>query len=212
MTQLYQRTKASTHYIIQLLHIILLCSLLTACFQKNLPLATDDSSIGWTKRKQSLESLSHWTLRGKAAFQSNKEAGSASFEWQQQQDRFSFAAFSPLGNEEFRLQGNQSLATLQLANGKHYDAANSDELLLRTLGFALPLSSLSYWIRGIPNPHLPAKTTFDASNRLSQLQQANWQVDFMSYTTISGIDLPRLISMRSSSYKTKVVVYQWQIQ
>src|SRR5688572_8634373 len=205
--RLYQRTKASTHYIAKALGILVISCALTACFQKTLPIADDNPSLDWVKRKQRLQSLSHWTLRGKAAFQSQRDSGSASFEWQQQKEHFSFAAFSPLGNEEFRLQGSDSLTTLRMANGKEYQAANSEQLFLQTLGIALPLSSLTYWVRGIPDPRFAAKTQFDTSHRLLELQQANWQVNFQNYTTIDGIDLPRFITMSTPLYKTKVMIY-----
>lgn len=210
---MYQITKTSTRYnVTKCLCISLLCSLLTACFQKTLPIAENNTSIDWAKRKQTLEAMSQWTLRGKAAFQVAKRSGSAAFEWQQEQNQFSFAAFNPLGGEEFRLQGNQTSATLRMANGTRYDAPSSEQLFLYTFGFEFPLSSLTYWVRGIPNPALPADTQFDSSHRLAKLTQANWQVDFENYTTVSGVDLPRFIVMTSPQYKAKVMIYEWKPQ
>jgi len=199
------------YQIIHVLGIALLCAFLSACFHKTLPIAQENPSLDWSKRNQRLQALSQWTLRGKAAFQSPKESGSASFEWQQQEDRFSFAAFNPLGNEEFRLQGQPAQVKLYMANGKQYTASTSEALFSRTVGFAFPFSSLMYWVRGIPDPNLPATTQFDTSHRLAQLQQADWRVDFQNYTTVDGIDLPRFIVMTSSLYKAKVMIYEWRL-
>lgn len=209
--RLYQRTKASTHDIMQIVGITLLCGLLSACFQKSLPVATENTQLTWSKRHQQLTSLQNWTVHGKAAFQAPKESGSATFEWQQHAAQFSFAAFNPLGSEVFRITGDNLSAELQLANQKRFNAPSSDELFVRTFGFAFPLSSLQYWVRGLPNPTLPAQTHFDNSHRLATLQQADWLVEFQSYTTINSVDLPRFIILTNEPYKAKVIIYQWNI-
>jgi outer membrane lipoprotein LolB len=208
---LYQITQVSTHYIVRIITLLMLCTSLSACFHKTLPIAAENPTLDWSRRSQKLQSLSTWTLLGKAAFQSPKESGSASFEWQQQQDRFSFATFNPLGSEEFRLQGVPGQVKLYMANGKEYSATNSETLFVRTVGFQFPFSSLKYWVRGIPDPTLPANTKFDVSHRLARLEQANWSVDFQNYTTVNGIDLPRFIIMSSSLYKAKVMIYEWRL-
>ena len=213
--RLYQRTKASTHDIMQIvgriMSVTLLSLLLSACFQKSLPVATENTQLAWSKRHQQLTALQNWTVQGKAAFQAPKESGSASFEWQQQAAQFSFAAFNPLGSEVFRIAGSNGSAELQLANQQRFHAPSSDELFVRTFGFAFPLSSLQYWVRGLPNPTLPAQTQFDDSHRLATLQQANWLVEFQSYTTINHVDLPRFIVLTSAPYKAKVIIYQWKM-
>jgi outer membrane lipoprotein LolB len=207
--RLYQRTKLSTLPIMQIMAFCLLSTLLSACFQKSLPIAENNPNLGWSKRNQALQDLRQWSLSGKAAFQTGNDAGTATFKWQQQQDQFSFTAFNPLGSEAFRLQGSPGKVTLTMSDGKKYTAPSSEILFSRTVGFQFPFSSLVYWVRGLPNPNLPVKAEFDTSHRLAQLQQANWQVEFQNYTNVAGLDLPRFIIMTSPPYKAKVMIYSW---
>jgi outer membrane lipoprotein LolB len=184
---------------------------MSGCFQKSLPIAEDNTSLAWAKRKQMLATLRTWTIKGKAAFFSSNDSGSATFTWQQTNDQFEFMAFDPLGNEAFQLNGGAGETTLQLANGKRYTGTESDALFRETLNIAIPLSSLTYWIKGLPDPHLPINATFDQSHRISQMQQGNWQVIFHNYTPTKLGDLPRFITMQSGQYKTKVMIYNWDI-
>lgn len=207
---MYQINKVRTHN--KIVIFICLSFLLSACFQKNLPIAQENQTIDWAKRSQRLQALTNWQVTGKAAFQSSRESGSASFEWQQDHAQFIFSAFTPIGSEAFRLTGNDKEAVLSLPDGKKYASPNTEELFLRTVGVAMPLSSLHYWIRGLPDPNYPASSSYDKSNRLAQLQQANWQVNYQSYTNIAGLDLPRFVILTSSLYKAKVMIYNWKLK
>jgi outer membrane lipoprotein LolB len=201
--------KCNTH--IWLLFFVCLLSGCFQNFQKTLPTAPEQPSITWEERKASLEKINHWDLRGKAGFQSPETSGSAAFQWHLQQDQYQFSAFSPLGSETFNLTGNNHHAVLKTAEGKRYEGNNSEELLNHVFGFSFPLSSLVYWIRGLPDPRFPNDIQFDTSHRITTLAQAKWQIHFMSYTKIGAVDLPSLIKISSPSYKTSVVIYDWKV-
>lgn len=208
----YQRKKVNTRLLMQLLTISAASGLLIACFHKTLPIAATNPSLSWDARQTTLQQLTNWTVKGKAAFQSQEDSGSATFSWQQTPSAYTFTAYDPLGGEVFNLQGNRQEAALSLANGKRYFAHDSEELFVRAVHVAFPLASLHYWVRGLPDPNYKASSEFDSSHRLSKLSQADWHVDFQNYTVINNIELPRFIVMTSPRYKAKVMVYDWQIQ
>src|SRR5258708_24192681 len=52
------------------------------------------------------------------------------------------------------------------------------ERLAKLLGFEPPLTSLRYWLLGVPDPSAPAIESLDSTAHLAQLQQGEWQVSY----------------------------------
>jgi outer membrane lipoprotein LolB len=115
----------------------------------------------------------------------------------------------PLGSNGLKLSGQPGRVTLVMSDGKSYTASNPEELLARRWGFHLPVSNLRYWIRGLPVPDLPSNTQFDTSNRLVNLAQDGWQVQFLSYMSGRNTELPEKLVITSREMKVKIIVYQW---
>ena len=109
------------------------------------------------------------------------------------------------------LSGNVGSVTLEMPNGKRVTASNPEELLAREWGFNLPVSYLTYWVRGLPAPGA-VNTQFDHYHRLTQLTQEGWRVQFLGYTTINKLDLPNKIEITSPQLRSKIVIYSWKTE
>lgn len=162
------------------------------------------------ERESALKRIQNFRLSGKIGVQTAKDSGSASVEWIQNNQQYHLALTGPLGTAGLTLDGHPGQVTLQMADGKHYQASSPEQLLAQQWGFELPVSQLIYWIKGLPAPGA-AQTHFDTNGYLKTLNQAGWQINYISYTHRFGIDLPDKLTLTSQTLRVKLVIYDWKI-
>lgn len=193
-----------------LLKLVTLCfigTLLSSCASVAPP--AENTPIHWQAREKSLNTLTAWRLSGKLGIISDTDSGSMSVAWEQSQNNYTIRLMPPLNAGAMTLNGNNQGITLTTSDGKISRAANPSELLRDNGGPALPVQNLRYWIRGLPAPGA-ATPAFDAYGRLSRLNQAGWEIVYLSYTHALSRDLPSRVSMTSPQLKLKVVIYSWE--
>ncbi|HXY97755.1 MAG TPA: lipoprotein insertase outer membrane protein LolB, partial [Steroidobacteraceae bacterium] len=77
--------------------------------------------------------------------------------------------------------------------------------------FEPPLTSLRYWILGVPDPASPADETLDsARQRLTRLEQDGWRIDYASYVAVGSEWLPARLTLERADVKVKLLVDDWQ--
>jgi outer membrane lipoprotein LolB len=165
----------------------------------------------WAERQTALNNIHNWNLSGKIAVQSSHDAGSASVNWSQRLQNYTISLQGPLGAGAMKLSGSPGQVTLLASDGKSYHAASPEELLAKQWGFHLPVSSMKYWIRGLPVPDVSASTRFDNDGRLSSIAQQGYRIDYLAYSNHGRMELPEKLSIVSPSLRVKIVVYQWNL-
>ncbi len=163
----------------------------------------------WQLRQHQLKKLSHWQLSGRLAVLKEHEAWHMSLEWLQHSDRYSLNIIAPLGQGSMRLHGDAVEVMLITDEGETLNASDPDQLLYQQLGWRVPVSALRYWVLGLPAPgeHHP---TLDEYGRLSHLQQAGWEIEFIDYLPRQGTELPRKVFVSNHSAKVKLLISDWQ--
>ncbi len=174
------------------------------------PPAAKQSTVTWDARKTLLARLQSWQINGKIAVATAKDSGTASVDWSQRADNFTISLYGPLGANGIKLNGGPGHVTLHTSDGKTATAATAEQLLAQQWGWQLPLSSLKYWVRGLPVPNIPQQSTFDAAHRLASLNQQGFTIQYQGYTTSHGMDLPQHMSITSPALKSKIIIYQWK--
>lgn len=182
---------------------------LTGCAAMSQPSRTQ--VLSWKEHYRQIFSISSWELQGKLAIHTKLRALSASLNWQQRRQNYALHFFGPLGINYFRLTGDSEKVILYPSNQPPRTASTPEKLLQQELGWQLPVSSLIYWIRGLPVPDKAAKTSWDAAHRLAKLYQENWQIEYLEYCHIKGKDLPFRIRLQHSDLVILMVIYQWQL-
>lgn len=165
----------------------------------------------WKEREVALNRIQNWQINGKIGVQTAQDSGSATVTWQQSQSQYTIALYGPLGTHGMKLWGQPGSVTLETSEGKRISDNSPEQLLAKQWGFNLPVSNLRYWVRGLPVPNVPYDSQFDTRNRLSQLTQQGWNVQYLSYTNAGPADLPDRISIISPSLKTKIIIYTWKV-
>lgn len=165
----------------------------------------------WPQRQAQLTALKQWSAEGSIGAHSAKNGLNASFSWQQQADNYTIQLFGPLGINRTQLAGNKQQVTLQTSK-ETFTASNPELLLRQRTGWRLPVSNLYYWLRGLPAPNARYTKSFDANNHLAQLNQAGWNVQYLSYSSVNNVDLPDRILLTNPQWRVRLVIRNWQLQ
>ncbi len=195
---------------------VLLSGFLVACSTapvvKMSPEALD---IAWQEHSSRLTSrMNSWRLQGRVAVRHARDSWSASLLWREEAELSrEVRVVAPLGQGTAVVKHDANgPAELRLSNGEVYVGENASELLHQQLGWYLPVASLAYWIKGLPDPEHTFSFSLDNQGRLSHLMQAGWQVEYKKYRYSDQFDvvLPAKLSLTRSDWKVKLVVQNWQ--
>lgn len=116
------------------------------------------------------------------------------FDWQEQGDTVTLQLLSPLGQTLAVVTSSPSAATLELPNRHPVTADNVSTLMQSTLGFALPIEGLRYWLQPSPAPSSLAKTIPDPQEetRLKEIDQDGWTIQYLAYADAPATGIKRL--------------------
>lgn len=156
--------------------------------------------------------LSAWHASGKIGVRGADTGFSASFDWSETPDASAIDVRGPFGAGSVHIA--RSATRIVIDDGRappQVVEAPFDGLeaaLATRLGAPLPLTSLRYWLLGIPDPD--ASATRDADNRF---EQAGWTVTALDPQVVAGspAPLPREVQMDRPPTRIKVVVLDWRI-
>lgn len=190
---------------------LILGALVTACATVPLLAPPLNQNIDWQIRRQQLELLKTWKIHGAIALQQGSQAENFSFYWVENEKNYRLEIYGPLGigRQVLTVQGQH--ATLKNATGNVVTAASAEILLQQFSAWTLPVSSLHYWLRGLPAPLPPQTTNFDTYHHLLRLQQQGWSIRYISYLSFQGRDLPHKIIFQYRQLRGVVLINQWEL-
>lgn len=119
----------------------------------------------------------NFSLQGKIGVRTPQQSGSAFFTWVQQQDQFDIELTGILGVGKTQIEGKSGQVTLNSAKTGLITAATPEELLEKATGWQAPIMHLAYWVQAKPATQ-NAQASKDEQNRLKQLIEDGWTVDF----------------------------------
>ncbi len=207
--------------------ILALTLLLTACVSAPLHSSSASAAAAWQARQAALMTVSAWTLAGRVAAHNGAIAGgvtdtetgsangavsvSATLHWAQQASGYSIDVIPPFGQGAIRLEGNGDSVMLRLADGRQISAANPDTLLYNHTGLHLPITSLRFWVLGMPDPITDARKAIDDAGRPLWLEQSGWRIEFSHYSQINGLDLPGKLVITNPPMHLRLVIDRWDL-
>lgn len=173
------------------------------------PTEVSPQPIDWVEHVRALTLLNEWQLQGKIGFQQQGEGGSAYINWTQVADSFYITLSGPLGAGTTIISGNDSGARLESASDGTFIAESPEQLLYEHTGWHLPLHNLLYWIKGLPEPRLPAVTELDPQGYLRELTQGPWKLNFYRYKNTLDVALPHKIKITNLDLKVTLIINTW---
>ncbi len=167
-------------------------------------------AMAWSVRRPTLQNLEQFGLDGRVAVAVGNQGFNAGIRWAQSGAVTRLALTGPLGAGGVEVTANGADLSVITSSGKRLgnDAARSE--LRDKLGFEPPLASIRYWVLGVPDPGAPAAVQLDSQQRLTELTQDGWQVDYNSYMPVGAQWLPRLLTLRREGVRVRMVVDGWR--
>ena len=137
---------------------------------------------------------------GRFSVQYNDQNGQSrnaygNFDWKETGDTVTLQLRNPLGQTLAIVTSSPSSAMLELPNRAPQTADNVSQLMQNTMGFALPVEGLRYWLQPSPAPTSRARTTMDSSSgsgRLKEIKQDGWTVDYVAYADAPATGVKRV--------------------
>lgn len=185
---------------------------LNSCVNLKLPKAkTQNFKIKSVKQRSlELEQLKKWEINGAFSIQNKGKINLANYDWKQDKNKYHIEIRSTLNLYSLLIEGRPKKVTLWESRNKPISAISPEELLQKRLGWSIPISNLSYWIKGLAAPEL-SKEKFDNYGHLISISQQDWQVNFSNYTTINSVDLPCILKINGHGLIIKMVIKNWRI-
>lgn len=184
--------------------------LLTGCASLRDNFALQHQSLSWQQHQQQTLAFNAWHIVGKIGVSDGEQGGSANLTWQQQQASFDISLSGPFGTETIYISGSPGNVEFTSAKGVRHTASSAEAIIKQELGWTVPVSGLVYWSRGLPIPGIPTdKIQFTKENRLANLQQQGWSIEYLEYKAFAERVLPAKISLTNQNIKVKLIFRSW---
>lgn len=187
--------------------LLLSMALLAGC--KSLPVAPPPPSEPWEVRRAALQARDNFDLNGRIAVAAAQEGFNAKLRWEQKGSLSKLALDGPLGVGGVRITSDGKGLSVVNSRGEQLDSEAARREIEARLGFEPPLSSLRYWVLGVPDPSSPAEEQLDETRRLASLTQDGWQIDYGAYTDVGGQALPSRVTLKRENVRVRLVVDGW---
>jgi len=136
------------------------------------------------------------------------EAASGRITWQHDVASDDLLFSTPLGQGVARIVRRDALVSLTTSDQKVYQAGDVETLTEQVLGWRLPLNGLPDWVRGRAAAGAPAQTRLDGAQRLAELRQSGWLVEFLEYKSTNGP--PAMLRLSREDVEIRLVLDQWR--
>ncbi len=181
---------------------------LTACVSAPPPRPT--AAVPWPQRRMQLQALSPFQLAGRVAVAAGTEGFSAHLSWDQRGPRTTLQLNGPLGIGGVHVVADAQTLSVETSQGQKLTSDEARAELATKLGFEPPLTSLRYWVLGVPDPTSASVETVGADQRLVALEQDGWHIAYTSYMSARGDLLPERFTLQREDVRVRVIVDSWQ--
>lgn len=188
------------------LMVVMILGLAGCAVQPPLPSQSD-----WAARQETLASMERWDLSGRISVRTDAEAVNGSLNWNQVGDQLEMGFRGPLGVGGFRLAGTPEQMLFEDSKGEQLVLDDPGSALATQLGWQVPLASLSYWIRAMPDPDMQADQDFETSGRLQRLRQDGWSVDYERYALQGLLAMPGRVTIQREGIRIRLVIDRWRL-
>ena len=162
--------------------------------------------------RQSLYAIKSWRLEGRIGVQTSADAWQANLLWDHDpaQDRLRISG--PLSQGLVSIVVQKDLIFINEGDGVAELSRTPEASLRERLGFSVPLSSLRYWIMGVPDPERTYTSLPTGEPAMSGFQQAGWTIRIERRGAVGNWVLPQKMRAEGAGVKLKIVTDDWKIQ
>ena len=167
-----------------------------------------NDGLGYDERRDRLESLTGWEMRGRLAVNTGERAFQGRFQWRRDADHVALSVRGPFGAGSFQITGSPEAMTVR-ARGESWTLVDPERELAEMVGWWLPVRSLNAWLIGLPDRLFDARPEFDPDGLLVALEQRLWRLEYDGYQLAEGVLVPRSIDMTHNALELRLTVDAW---
>ena len=197
---------------IRYISVVFIVVLISGCSQLPERL-TESNSSRWLEHQVALSVIESWNIKGRIAIKNNKESGTLTLHWKQQDPTvYELRFIAPFGQGTYLLSGSEAGVSMTGPKQLYLTAASAEELIYRSLGWSVDLKGLKYWVRGMPEPGVRHnQLLLDEQGRLVDMEQSGFHINVGRYTELNGVSLPEKLSVKNEDVQLKLVIQSWEI-
>ncbi|MBY0379560.1 MAG: lipoprotein insertase outer membrane protein LolB [Burkholderiales bacterium] len=138
-------------------------------------------------------------ISGRFFIKSKNNNQYGNFAWYKDESQENLAFNTPLGQTIAKITINKDEATL-FTQRESYTGSNLDILMMKNLGFSIPVPYLHYWVQGVALPNI----TINATTQYG-FSQVGWQVEYLEWYDNNH---PKVIKISKNNTIIKLLI-QW---
>lgn len=162
-------------------------------------------------REDALAPRLHWTITAHIAVSNGKDGGSGELEWHQAGASYTFTVRAPVTGRTWKLSGDTQHAVLEGVEQQALTGTDPERLLHERLGWDVPLTDLTAWIRGLRAAGMPAAVQYDEQNRPAVIEQGGWKIEYRDWFDDRNPPLPRKVFASRGDARVRVAIESWTV-
>ena len=171
------------------------------------PIITDKKPTLSTREQFAAQN--YWTAKGRFAVTQETKGIQANFHWEQKGDETALHLWGPFGTGRVSIIQRGNSVRLEEANGKVTYAKTPETLIKQVTGWAIPVSGLRYWLRGLPLPDSSERKIYLESGLIPVLNQSGWQIRYQPSDNTETF-APKRVELQFQNIRLKILVSEWQ--
>ena len=199
-----------------LLHLFsfIVLAMLAGCSSiKHLPeLSESQKQQLWLTHQGRIQSFESWSFTGRLGLRVPQRSGSMSIEWLQNNQQYTLYLDGPFGASLAHIEGDERQVSALLADGGRMTGRTPEYLMYQLTGWDLPVSSLKYWVRGLPAPGEDAQVLLSDAGVPERILQQGWNIEYLRFDDENGVSIPSRIRANSGDIQITLVVSNWQLK
>ena len=152
-----------------------------------------------------LYDLQHWSFEGRIAIVTKNDVEQANISWSHFPSEELIKLSGPLGQGAVMIQLNAEGVTIDRGGGDIKTSANPEAFINQEIGLFVPVTSLRYWVVGVPEKSQDTKTID------SGFEQSGWRSQYKAMQSVKNYLLPRNMTVTNETVKLKLFIDQWSL-
>lgn len=163
----------------------------------------------WKSHVEKVSAQGSWELQGKIGLRAPGNSGSALLSWRQHGADYHLVLSGALGLGKLVLAGDPEGVNWTGRDGQPRRHPDPQALIHEIWGWEVPVASLPFWVRGLPDPAQPLRDPVIESGLAASFRQAGWVVEPQVYRAVDGIDLPTRVRLRGANAVLTISISHW---
>ncbi len=191
--------------------------LLNACASPQKYTSSPVNNALWEKHQQQVKHINQWNISGRIAINTEDNGGQADLFWMQKNNQYyDIKLVAPFGGGTSYLQSRPHGVLLTTSDGQQIMEQDIETLLSQIQDWHFPVSSVRYWLLGIPSPDSKSKLlNWDLQTHLTLMEQDGWRVEMRKYKKVGQYMLPKKLfisRLDNDEIELRMVIRKWGIE